>query len=291
MVRQPMAPNSPLRSGYVSTGRLVLHDVSGGRGGPPLVFLHGLAQSGILDWRFVLPTMAGRRRVFAPDFPGFGFSQKPPARYGVPLFARTLVRYLDARHLKKVVLVGASMGGRVAIEVAMRHRERVERLILVNSLGFGLARSPLLGVFTLPVVGDLAYTGLAGALLSMEGDRFRSLTGRLGMLDDQLDDSQLDILRQIHRDPGAGYSHTRTVRSLALHSMDDLAPALARARLPMPIRFIWGASDTMFPVSQAIRAQSQLPGSKLTIIEGAGHAPELQRPQTFLEALGPYLSD
>lgn len=286
-----MAPNSRLRSGYVAVGRLAVHDVRGGRGRPPVVFLHGIAQSGVLDWRFVLPTIAQRRRVYAPDFPGFGFSQKPPVRYGVPLFARTLLHYLDARGLRKAVLVGASMGGRVALEVAMHHPERVERLILVNSLGFGLARSPLLGVFTVPLVGDLAYTGLAGALLSMDGDRFRRLTGRMGMVPDLLDDSQLDILRQIHQDPGAGYSHTRTVRSLALHSMDDLGPALARAHLPMPIRLIWGGEDHLFPVSQAIRAQSLLAGSKLAIIEGAGHSPELERPQTFLDALTHYLSD
>lgn len=286
-----MAPNSRLRSGYVAAGRLALHDVRGGRGRPPVVFLHGIAQSGVLDWRFVLPTIARLRRVYAPDFPGFGFSQKPPVRYGVPLFARTTLRYLDARGLKKVVLVGASMGGRVAIEVAMRHPARVERLILVNSLGFGLARSPLLGVFTVPVVGDLAYTGLAGALLSMDGDRFRRLTGRMGVVQDMLDDSQLDILRQIHQDPGAAYSHTRTARSLALHSMDDLGPALGRAHLPMPVRLIWGAEDRMFPVSQAIRAQSLLEGSRLAIIEGAGHSPELERPQTFLDALTHYLTD
>ncbi|MBO0702521.1 MAG: alpha/beta fold hydrolase [Candidatus Dormibacteraeota bacterium] len=285
-----MALNSRLRSGYVKAGRLVLHDVRGGRGRPPVVFLHGIAQSGVLDWRFVLPTIAQRRQVYAPDLPGFGFSQKPPLRYGVPLFARTVLRYLDARGLKRVVLVGSSMGGRVAIEVAMRHPERVERLILVNSLGFGAARSPLLGVFTVPGVGDLAYTGLAGALLSMDGDRFRRLTGRLGVVQDLLDDSQLDILREVHSDPGAGYSHTRTARSLALHSMENLAPALARARLPMPIRLIWGARDQLFPVSQAIRAQSALPGSKLAIIEGAGHSPELERPETFLEALVPYLT-
>jgi len=286
-----MAPNSRLRPGFVRAGRLVLHDVRGGRGGPPIVFLHGIAQSGVLDWRFVLPTIARRRRVYAPDFPGFGFSQKPPARYGVPLFARSILRYLDARRLRRVVLVGASMGGRVALELAMHHPERVARLILVNSLGFGIARSPQLGVLTLPVVGDLAYTGLTGALLSMEGDRFRTVARRLGGDPDLLDDSQLDILRQVHQDPGAGFSHTRTARALALHSMDDLAPALARARLPMPIRFIWGARDTMFPLSQGLHAQSLLAGSKLTIIEGAGHAPELERPQTFLDALIPYLTD
>jgi len=286
-----MAPNSRLRSGYVRAGRLVLHEVRGGRGRPPVVFLHGLAQSGILTWRFILPTMARARRVYAPDFPGFGFSQKPPVRYGVPLFARTLLRYLDVRGLKRVALVGSSMGGRVAIEVAMRHPERVERLILVNPLGFGLARSPMLGVIGMPGLGDLAYTGLAGALLTMDADRFRTVAGRLGVIQDMLDDSNLEILRQVHRDPGAGYSHTRTTRSLALHSMDDLGPALARARLPMPVRFIWGAEDRLFPLSQGIRAQSLLAGSKLAIIEGAGHSPELERPQTFLDVLTHYLSD
>lgn len=237
----------------------------------------------------MLPTVARRRRVFAPDFPGFGFSQKPELRYGVDLFERTLVRYLDARRLGRVVLVGASMGGRVAMEVALRHPARVARLILIDPLGFGFPRAPFIGLFGTPVIGDLAYTGAASVLLGTDGDQFRTWAKRLRMSPDAFDDTRLDILRQVHSDPGAGFSHTRTVRSLALHSLTDMSPRLAGIRVP--VRFIWGAEDPMFPLAQALHAQASIPGSKLAIVEGAAHAPELERPETFLEALLHYLDD
>ena len=289
------APLAQMRSGFVPVGTgLVLHELAGGRGWGrwrrrPVVFLHGVGSSGILAWRYVLPVAGARSRVFAPDLPGFGFSMKPPLRYGVPLFERTLLRYLDRRGLKRPIVVGESMGGRVAIELALRHPERVGRLILVDSLGFGAPRAPLLGLLATPVVGDLAYAALQRAYLTLEPDRFRALAARLGMPTEALDDGHLGVLREIHQDPGAGYAQTTTLRSLALHSLDDVAPRLAR--LDLPIRLIWGSDDPMFPVEQGVRAQRQLPGSKLAIIEGARHAPSLERPETFLEALLHYLDD
>lgn len=285
----PNARLARLRSGFVPVGNLVLHEVGGGRGRSPVVFLHGAGSSGLLEWRYVLPVVGGRRRVLAPDFPGFGFSMKPPLRYGIPLFERTLLRYLDRRRLRRPLLVGASMGGRVAIEFALRHPERVSRLILVDSLGFGMPRAPLLGVLAAPVVGDLAYGVLQSALGRMEPEALRNLASRVGMSTETLDDTHLGVLREIHQDPGAGYAQTTTLRSLALHSLDDVTPRLQS--LAVPIRLIWGSEDPIFPVGLAVRAQRRLPNSKLAIIEGARHEPQLERPDTFLEALLHYLDD
>jgi len=77
-----------LHEGYVKLGGLTLHHVYGGAGSP-IVFVHGLGSSGYIEWRFNLPHFARRHRVFAPDLPGFGRSDKPAsARYGIPYFAR-----------------------------------------------------------------------------------------------------------------------------------------------------------------------------------------------------------
>src|SRR5207253_10046785 len=89
-----------LRSGFVKVGSLRLHHTFGGRGLPPVVFVHGLGSSGYIEWRFNLPHAAGFRKVLAPDLPGFGKSEKPPLSYGVPLFARTLEGYLRPWRLR-----------------------------------------------------------------------------------------------------------------------------------------------------------------------------------------------
>src|SRR5207253_6117299 len=115
-VRRPLA----LRSGFVDVGELRLHHTFGGRGAPAVVFVHGLGSSGYIEWRFNLPELARSHRVFAPDLPGFGKSAKPTVTYGIPLFARSVEGYLRALPLGSAVLVGSSMGGRVAMEVALR---------------------------------------------------------------------------------------------------------------------------------------------------------------------------
>src|SRR6266567_5607315 len=127
-----------LESGFVKVGRLSVHHTHGGQGSPPVLFVHGLGSSGYIEWRFNLPVIARKHRVLAPDLPGFGRTDKPRGgRYGIAYFARTLVRYLDGLDLRSVAVVGTSMGGRVALELALRAPGRVERLVLVNALGLG----------------------------------------------------------------------------------------------------------------------------------------------------------
>src|SRR5438874_4480202 len=126
-----MPAASKLESGFVKVGRLSVHHTYGGKGTPPVLFVHGLGSSGYIEWRFNLPEMARRHRVLAPDLPGFGRSSKPAVSYGVPLFARSVEGYLRALRLRSGVLVGASMGGRVAMEVALHRPEAVRKLVLV----------------------------------------------------------------------------------------------------------------------------------------------------------------
>ncbi|HXJ49301.1 MAG TPA: alpha/beta fold hydrolase, partial [Candidatus Acidoferrum sp.] len=88
-----------LHSGFTELGSLRVHQTYGGRGSPVL-FIHGLGSSGYIEWRFNLEAAAERHRVYAPDLPGFGRSEKPRARYGVPYFKRFVERYMQARGLR-----------------------------------------------------------------------------------------------------------------------------------------------------------------------------------------------
>ena len=84
-----------------------------------------------------LEKAAARHRVFAPDLPGYGRTDKPRARYTIPYFARFIQRYMDDRRIRSAALVGASLGGRVALEVALERPGLVRKLVLVNTLGLG----------------------------------------------------------------------------------------------------------------------------------------------------------
>jgi pimeloyl-ACP methyl ester carboxylesterase len=284
-----------LRSGFVEVGSLRLHHTFGGRGAPPVVFVHGLGSSGYIEWRFNLQSVAGFRRVLAPDLPGFGRSEKPSVRYGIPLFARTLEGYLRALRLRPPVLVGASLGGRVVMELAIRRPELVEKVVLVNSLGLGRPNLriayPLL---TLPRVGEAMMGLLRSGLQRSPGSSIRRLARRYmgGDLERTMDDAYLADLRELHETEGYHQAYLATVRSLTRAGSLLQGPQLvARLRKTgLPVLLIWGADDPLFPLEHAERAHRDLPGSRLAVIEGAGHTPQAERPDEFNRILRSFLT-
>ncbi|MBV9282781.1 MAG: alpha/beta fold hydrolase [Chloroflexi bacterium] len=121
-----------------------LFSIQAGRGRPPLVFLHGLGGSQS-TWQEVLPAFAERHRVCALDLPGHGASDKPSpavADYSLPGIARLVADALDVLHLTPATLVGHSLGGAVALHVALERPDAVSRLVLVDSLGLGEEINP-----------------------------------------------------------------------------------------------------------------------------------------------------
>src|ERR1700737_465143 len=149
-----------MQSGWLQLGSLRVHHTHGGRGSPVL-FIHGLGSSGYIEWRFNLEAIAHRHRVYAPDLPGFGRTEKPRARYGIPYFTRFIQRYMDARGLRSAAVVGASLGGRIALELALESPDRVSKLVLVNALGFGRPNVRVsYGLVTIPRLGE-AVMGMA----------------------------------------------------------------------------------------------------------------------------------
>lgn len=285
---------SKLRQGEIQCGRLTLHHTYGGSGSPVLM-IHGLGSAGFLEWRFNLEALARRHTVYAPDLPGFGLSEKPrSARYGVPLFVRTVVRYLQELRLRRVAVAGASLGGRVALELALGHRPRVSRLVLVNAFGLGRPQvRPLYPLAALPGVGELGMRAAARGLQVAPQDWVRRIVTRLagasGDVDRLVDDAYVEQLRRQYGEESWRAAYLATVRSLlTLSGGADLS-----ARLPgieIPVLLVWGSADPLFPLEHATRAHRLLPDSRLVVIEGAGHTPEAERPEQFNKALLDFLA-
>jgi pimeloyl-ACP methyl ester carboxylesterase len=243
-----------------------------------------------MEWRYNLQALARSHAVYAPDLPGFGHSAKPRVRYDLGFFTRVLDRYMEELSLRSAVVVGASLGGRIAIELALRHPRRVSRLGLVDSLGLG---PPALQFYyplvMVPGVGESVMRSIRAVLGSAPNQLIRRLAGRFtpGASDRAFDDSYLDGLREMHRDDAFHEAYLSTVRSLARPrsraGSADLLERLAYTRLP--IQLVWGAADPLFPVEHALAAHRRLPGSRLAVIEGAGHSPQAERPDEFNRVL------
>lgn len=285
-----------LQSGMIRLGDLNVHQLHGGHG-RPVLFIHGLGSSGYMEWRFNLEPAAARHRVYAPDLPGFGRSEKPRARYGVPYFTRFVDRYMESRGLRKVAVVAASLGGRVALELALKYPDRVGRLVLVNSLGLGRPSLHMTyGLVTLPRVGETMMRAAGSALRWAPRPMIRKVAGRYvgasADLERTMDDQYLEHLRELYAAQGYHDAYLATLRSLvnpkALFGAEyDLTNRLPSIKVP--VQLIWGADDPLLPVSHATRAHAAIPDCRLTVIEGAGHTPQAERPEEFNRALLSFL--
>jgi pimeloyl-ACP methyl ester carboxylesterase len=287
-------------SELIDVGALRVHHMHGGRGSP-VVFIHGLGSSGYMEWRYNLEIAAARHRVFAPDLPGYGRSEKPRARYTIPYFARFIQRYMADRGLRSATLVGASLGGRIALEVALEEPHLARKLVLVNTLGLGMpkVRMPHMayGLVTIPRLGEAVMRFTRDALHWAPPNMIRRVAARYAGgssdLEAALDDTYLDNLREMYSTDEFRSAYLSTVRSLIrpgaiLGGHHDVTGRLNE--LKIPVQLIWGANDPLFPLAHAARAHSLIQRSRLAVIEGAGHTPESERPEEFNRVLNKFLN-
>jgi pimeloyl-ACP methyl ester carboxylesterase len=294
-----IAISKKVRSGFLDVGALRVHHMQGGHG-TPVVFIHGLGSSGYMEWRRNLEPVAVRHRVYAPDLPGYGRTDKPRARYTIPYFARFVRRYMDFLGLRRAAVIGASLGGRIALEVALEEPQLVRKLVLVNTLGLGRPQVRMAqmayGLFTIPRVGE-AVMGLARDALTWAPRKvIRRIAGRYTgasvNLEETMDDSYLDDLRDMYAAEGFHNAYLSTVRALVnpralLGGHHDVTRRLTE--LKIPVQLIWGAADPLFPLAHAERAQSLIGEAALAVIDGAGHTPQAEQSAEFNRVLHAFL--
>jgi pimeloyl-ACP methyl ester carboxylesterase len=299
VIEEKRGTRRTIRSGFLDLGSLRVHHMHGGHGSP-VVFIHGLGSSGYMEWRHSLEAVAARHRVFAPDMPGYGRTDKPRARYTIPYFARFITRYMEDRGLRSAALVGASLGGRVALEVALEHPKLVRKLVLVNTLGLGRPQVRMAqmayGLVTIPRVGEAAMRFARDALRWAPAALVRRVAARYAGtttdLEHTIDDAYLDDLRELYARDDFRSAYLSTVRALihpraVFGGHHDVTERLNE--LKIPVQLIWGANDPLFPLAHASRAHDLIERSKLAVIEGAGHSPQAERPEEFNRVLHKFL--
>jgi len=234
--------------------------------GAPVVFLHGLGAS-LYTWRNTLqPIIQAGFRVIAFDNRGFGESEKPPTGYRNADYERLLIALLDSLHVHDAVLVGHSMGGAIAAEVAIRDPQRVRGLVLIGAAGLG-AREPLLfRVARWPLLGPF--------MLSFRG---RGLTERL-LRSTYADPAKVTLgdVDQYYApvaDPTYGAALRAVLRDFDFNALDGRLE-----RIQMATLLIWGAEDHWVPLAAGRRFATQLQRAAFVIVPRAGHAVQEEAP-------------
>lgn len=236
-------------------GYRIHYDVLGPASGPPVVLVHGLGGRAEewLDLAHFL-VKAGYR-VYLPDLPGYGRSEKPAGfSYSVPDEAAIVAGFLDALRLKQVDLGGISMGGWIVQIVARDHHERVRRLMLFDSAGIREQPAWDTRLFTPATNAEVSQLN---ALLYPHPFPVPGFVAR-------------DILRIANEN---GWVIRRAVASMLAggNASDDLLPTLK-----MPVLIVWGAEDRIMPLHQGEKMHNLLPQSQLEVFPGCGHLAPMQ---------------
>src|SRR5215212_309253 len=260
-----------------------------GDSGPVLLLIHGITGNA-RQWDDVMPLLAQRYQVIAPDLLGHGESAKPRGDYSLGAYAAGVRDLLVALGHRRATVVGHSLGGGIAMQFAYEYPPFAERLVLVNSGGLGREVHMLLRASTLPgaeiVLPLIAHTRVLG------------IGGIVGQVLDRMGLRAGPDLAEMARgyaslgDAEARQAFLHTVRAVIDHTGQrvNAADRLYLTSL-LPSLIVWGRRDPLIPAVHGEFAHGEMPGSRLVIFEEAGHFPHLDEPIRFAGVLRDFLED
>jgi len=232
--------------------------------GRPLLFLHGGGGAG---WLPFLADLAARHDVLAPEHPGFGASDTPDWLDSIQDLARFYLDLLDQLDLKNVDLVGHSLGGWIAAELAVRNTRRLSSLTLVGSAGIHVPGVPQVDTF----------------LLNDE-QLVRNLFDDPKLIEAMVAQTKRPELEDVTL-------KNRTTTAKLVWQPRGYDPQLAKwlHRIDVPTHIICGANDRLYPKEYAAAYQRLIPGSTVTVIPNCGHIPQVEQRPAYIAALEGFL--
>lgn len=261
--------------------------------GPAVVLVHGLAGSST-TWREVMPALARDHTVIAPDLLGHGESAKPRGDYSLGAHASGVRDLLVALGIERATFVGHSLGGGIAMQLAYQYPQRCERLVLVASGGLGKEVNPLLRAVALPgseLVMPVLLSGQMHRALDAVGGLLNRVGSRVGVKPSV---RQKEIWRSYAglSEVGGRLAFIHTVRSV-IDPLGQRVSAHDRLYLAaeVPTLIVWGTGDRIIPVEHAYAAHALMPGSRLQVIDGAGHFLPFENAPAFLDTLTAFLRE
>jgi pimeloyl-ACP methyl ester carboxylesterase len=288
-----MAPHGDglaIEARWVDVDGIRVHYLTAGGAGSPVVLLHGggIDSASFTYGHIIGPLATGGHRVLAPDWPGYGQSDKPNLDYTMDFYVDFLGHLMDALGLQRASLVGISMGGGAALGFALHSPQRVEKLVLVDSYGLGsqvpwgrlgylLVRAPLLN--------ELTYALLRRSRTMLRWSLYGLVYNRRTVSEEMVEETG-----RLLDDPQAGPAW----RSFQKHEVGwgglstDFSDRLRG--LVMPTLLIHGAHDRAVPIAWARRAQERMPDCELRVFCECGHLPPREQPEEFAGVVERFLA-
>ena len=251
-----------IRTGAFHTN---VHDLGQG-GGRPLLMIHGSGPgvSAYANWRLAMPVLSQARRVIAPDMVGFGFTDRPAG-----------IAY--SMDLPQVDLVGNSFGGGLSLALAIRHPQRVRRLVLMGSVGVPF-----------PITKGL--DDVWGYTPSIEA--MRGLLDCFAYSRELVNDELAQLRYQASIRPGFQESFSAMFPAPRQRWVDAMASAEASIRqLPHETLVLHGREDKVIPLSNALTLAQWIPKVQLHVFGHCGHWTQIEHADRFNRLVGDFLAE
>jgi pimeloyl-ACP methyl ester carboxylesterase len=256
---------------YVQVGNLHIRYVDAGSG-EPVLLIHGLGGS-IESWTNNIGELAKSLRMIAVDLPGFGMSDKPKMSYTIKFFGDFVFQFLKLLQLEQASMVGSSLGGQVAAEVAISHPSLIKKLVLISPAGtlpYSFKGSPALWKYVKVINAKSAH----------------QVKLALSVLDNKpVDDTYAQLVYQKLLMPGA--------KEAFLSALEGSARAPRQNnrlnRIRAPTLLLWGKEDHMIPV-KFVEPFVKMKNCRIVMIENCGHRPHFARPELFNRIVAEFLA-
>ena len=254
-----------------------VHDVGSDA---PVLLIHGSGPgvSAWANWRLVIPALAKARRVVAPDMVGFGYTDRPAGiEYGMDTWVQQALDLLDALGLEQVDLVGNSFGGALAMALAIRAPERVQRLVLMGSVGVPF-----------PITEGLdAVWGYEASFENM-----RRIMDYFAWSRDLVNDELAKLRYEASIRPGFQESFSAMFPAPRQRWVDAMTSAEADIRaLPHETLIIHGREDKVIPLSNSLTLADWIPNAQLHVFGHCGHWTQIEHSARFNRLVGDFLAE
>lgn len=258
-------PNGTVATSYVCRGE-----------GTPVLLLHGF-DSSLFEFRRLIPELAQNMQVWAMDLFGFGFSDRTVTPQVNPdLIKQHILAFCQQVIGKPVVLVGASMGGGAAIDFATSHPEQVEKLILIDAVGF--ANGPAVGKFMFSPLDKWATNFLRSAGVRRKISE-KAYYDKSFVTPDASLCASLHLLMPNWQEALIAFTKSGGYNFLSSRV----------GQISMPTLVLWGRHDKILGYKDASRFEREIEDCKLVWIEDCGHVPHLEKPQVTAEHIAAFL--
>jgi pimeloyl-ACP methyl ester carboxylesterase len=260
---------------YISVNEIDTRYWQMGDSGSTIILLHG-GNGSIEFWLYNIAALARHHRVYAFDMVGSGKSDCPDGSYALAEQAEFLHGFMTGLDIDTATLIGNSMGGGVALEFTRLYPDRVDRLVLVDSMGLGREISLGIRLITLPIIVNLLRPGRWMIPAMLKSNFYYG---------NQLPPEWIELRYPIFAIPGRNRVILRLGQSnfnLAGVRPEVYQPILhSLAQIAQKTLIIWGEFDRIIPVKHAYIAAAGLPNNQLHIFPNCGHHPYLEYPAKF----------